>query len=441
VTVAGGSTLRVDPAATLAGELVPPGDKSVSHRALLVAAICDGESAVSGFGPNADTLATRAAVEALGARVEEVDGDPTRLRVSGCGLRGLREPGHALDVRNAGTLLRLLPGILVGQAGSFTLDGDESIRRRPVDRVAAPLRSMGASLADRDGLPPLRIEAGAPLHAVVYELPVASAQVKSCVLLAGLYTGDGPTVVIDAAGTRDHTERILRAAGARVERRGDRISVWPVRSLRLPRLEVPADMSSAAPFLVAATLLAESHLFVRGVGINTGRAGILTVLERMGGRVAVYNRRTTDGGEPVADLEVRHAELTATDVEASIVPSLIDELPLVALAASMAHGTTRVRGAGELRVKESDRLESVAAALRAVGARVRVRGDGWEIVGVPARLRGGRITAAGDHRIGMLGAIAGLVSREGVTVEGADAIDVSYPGFGAALGGLVAGIQ
>jgi 3-phosphoshikimate 1-carboxyvinyltransferase len=426
-------TLRVAPASALVGELSPPGDKSVSHRAVLFGALADGTVDVDGFGAGADTRSTIAAVEQLGARVELLDDGATRLRVHGVGLRGLRVPEGPIDVGNAGTLLRLLVGILAGQDGTFMLDGDESIRRRPVDRVAIPLRQMGAEILDTDGCPPLHVVGGRPLHPISYTLPVASAQVKSAVLLAGLYAGDGPTVVVEPIATRDHTERLLRHAGVRVERKRGEISIWPVERLALEQITVPSDPSSAAPFLVAATLLLESRLFLRGISMNPARVGIVTVLERMGARITVFNRRTLPGGEPVADLEVRPSELVACEVEPEIVPSVVDELPLIALAACLARGTTIVRGAEELAVKESNRLESVADLLRAVGGHVRVTRNGWVIRGVPARLRGGRVDARGDHRIGMLGAIAGLVSQDGVTISGAGSIGVSYPGFAAEL--------
>ena len=344
----GADRLEVAPAAALVGELALPGDKSISHRALLLGAVADGATEISGFGPNADTLATLAAVESLGARVERLDEAGTRLRVHGCGLRGLKAPDGAIDVRNAGTLMRLLPGLLVGQTGSFTLDGDESIRRRPVDRVAMPLRLMGAVLGDSDGRPPLHIDGGGELQPIGYELPVASAQVKSCVLLAGLYAATGPTTVIEPVPTRDHTERLLRAAGARVAKGPRTVSVWPAERLHLGSVDVPGDISSAAPFLVAATLLAESRLFVRGMSTNPTRTGLLTVLEHMGARINLFNRRTTSGGEPIADVEVHPAELVATEVGPEIVPSLIDELPLLALAAAMARGAHG--GAGRRRV-------------------------------------------------------------------------------------------
>jgi 3-phosphoshikimate 1-carboxyvinyltransferase len=418
---------QVEPAGSLRGELPVNGDKSVSHRALMVGAVCDGPVRVRGFGASADTRATLAAVRALGVEVEEAGrGD---LVVHGRGLRGLAEPDAVIDVMNAGTLLRLLPGLLVGQPGGrFTLDGDASIRRRPVERVAAPLRDMGADVETADGLPPLRVRGVERLRGIEYQLPVASAQVKSCLLLAGLY-GDGPTTVIEPRPSRDHTERLLAAAGAKIDRRGGRVVVHPAERLALREIEVPGDFSSAAPFVVAATLLPESLLVVRNVGVNPGRTGLLTALERMGARIGLVNRRTTAAGEPVADLEIRHAELVATEVEPELVPSMVDELPLLALAAACARGRTVVRGAEELKVKESNRLETTADALFACGAHLEATDDGWRIRGVPARLRGGTVNPHGDHRIAMLGAVAGLYSENGVRVTDPGAIDVSFPEF------------
>jgi 3-phosphoshikimate 1-carboxyvinyltransferase len=286
---------------------------------------------------------------------------------------------------------------------------------------------MGGHVETTDGHAPVRVDGSDALTAIEYELPVASAQVKSAVLLAGL-NADAPTTVIEPTPTRDHTEAMLAAAGARVRRRGPRITVEPTAALRLGEVLVPGDFSSAAPLIVAAALLPGSELTLHDIGINPRRTGLLAVLERMGAHVAVFNRRHA-GRELVADLEVREAPLLATDVTAEEVPSLVDELPLVALAAAHARGTTTVSGAEELRVKESDRVEAVADALRALGGHVRSRPDGWEITGVPTRLRGGRVRSVGDHRIAMLGAVAGLSSREPVEIEDADAVAVSFPGF------------
>jgi 3-phosphoshikimate 1-carboxyvinyltransferase len=417
--------MRIEPAASVQGGLAVPGDKSISHRAVLIGAIADGESAIEGFGRSADTEATIAAVRALG--VEVGDGGDT-VRVTGVGLRGVREPGGPIDCGNAGTLVRLVSGILAGQEGRrFELVGDESLSRRPMGRIAEPLARMGAAVETDDGRLPLRIE-GRTLAPISYELPVASAQVKSCVLLAGLLADGGPTTVAEPVPTRDHTERMLRAAGAAVRTAPGRVEVRPAERLRPLRLTVPGDFSSAAPFVVAATLLPGSRLRISGIGVNPTRTGLMDVLERMGARISLYNR-TSSGGEPVADVEVEHADLVATEVEPDEVPGLIDELPLFALAASMARGESAVRGAAELRQKESDRIETVTNALRTLGVRIKSSDDGFRVVGVPTRPKGGAMDSGGDHRIAMLGAVAGLVSREGVTVEGAEAVSVSFPGF------------
>jgi 3-phosphoshikimate 1-carboxyvinyltransferase len=424
--------VNVEPAVSLRGDLAVPGDKSISHRALLLGAVADGESDFGGFGASEDTLATAAAVRTLGAAVE-VDGD--RVRVGGVGLRGVRPPDGPIDCGNAGTLMRLLPGLLAGQEGRFELVGDDSLSRRPMERVAEPLTRMGAHVETTDGHAPVIVEGG-PLEPIRYELPVASAQVKSCVLLAGLYAGDGPTVAVEPAATRDHTERLLEAMGVRVGRKVRAPSVWPASRLRPLRLEIPGDFSTAAPFILAATLLSGSELRLHGIGINPTRTGFLSVLQRMGARVSLFHRSAA-GGEPVADLEVGSAELVATEIGPDEVPALVDELPLFALAAGMAHGESVVTGAQELRVKESDRIESVKQALRPLGIRIETRHDGFRVRGVPTRPKGGGLVeAGGDHRIAMLAAVAGLVSREGVEIEGAECVAVSFPDFFAALDSL-----
>jgi 3-phosphoshikimate 1-carboxyvinyltransferase len=415
----------VEPAVTLRGALAVPGDKSISHRVLLVSALASGESRIEGLGRSGDVESTIGALRLLGV---EIAGEGDVVRVSGVGLRGLREPGEPLDCRNAGTLIRLLTGIVTGQPGAFVLTGDESLRRRPMDRVAEPLRLMGADVDTIDGRPPITVRGGRPLHPIRYELPVASAQVKSAVLFAALFADEGPTVVVEPVATRDHTERLLRAAGARIQVGPGRVRVWPAERLEPLEVEVPGDFSSAAPFILAATLLPGSELILTGVLVNPTRIGFLHVLERMGARVSLFNRRTT-GGEPVADIAVAYAELTATEIGPEEVPSLVDELPLFALAASVARGVSRVRGAQELREKETDRIESVTNALRAVGARVEARYDGFRVRGVPTRPKGGGMDSGGDHRIAVLGAVAGLVSREGVRIEGPEVVAVSFPGF------------
>jgi len=297
---------------------------------------------------------------------------------------------------------------------------------RPMRRVTDPLGQMGAGVETEAGHLPMGIE-GRPLHAISYAMPIASAQVKSAILLAGLYA-EGETTVVEPAPTRDHTELMLEAAGARIARRQGSVTVWPAERLLLDEIAVPGDFSSAAPFIVAATLVPGSELHIHGVNLNPRRTGLLEILSRMGAGVTVYNRRRI-AGEPAGDLEVRSADLVATTVTAKEVPLAIDELPLFALAASCAHGDSVVLGAEELRAKETDRIEATADALRAIGQHVRATGDGFRIRGVPARPRGGRIDSRGDHRIAMLGAVAALGSQQGVEIDGADCVAVSFPGF------------
>jgi 3-phosphoshikimate 1-carboxyvinyltransferase len=425
--------VKVEPAVAVVGHVAVPGDKSISHRAVMLGALGEGETIVRGFGRGGDTEATVRAMRALGACVDDVSAD--ELVVHGVGLRGLRPPDGPVDCENAGTLIRLIAGILAGQEGWFELTGDESLQARPMERIAEPLRRMGARVETTDGHAPVVIEGSGSLHGIDYELPVASAQVKSAVLLAGL-NASGATTVVEPAPTRDHTELMLEAAGVRLRRRPTSVTVQPAAALRLGEVQVPGDFSSAAPLLVAAALVPGSNVTVHGLGLNPRRTGLLDVLERMGARVAVYNRRRA-GGEAVGDVQLQHAELVATRIGADEVPLLVDELPLVALAASHARGETVVAGAAELRLKETDRIEAVADALKACGAHIDAHPDGWTIKGVPSRLRGGRVDARGDHRIAMLGAIAGLASREGVEIEGADSVAISFPGFFDLLDSLV----
>jgi 3-phosphoshikimate 1-carboxyvinyltransferase len=427
---------RFAPAGPLRGSLRPPSDKSISHRAALIAAMGEGETRIENYLDAADTISTLAAVQALGARVER----GPELKIQGVGLRGPR-PAE-IDVGNAGTLLRLLPGWLAGQErGSWTLDGDDSIRRRPVDRIAEPLRLMGADLGAReDRLPPLRV-AGTPLHGITYEMPIASAQVKSCLLFAGLLA-EGETRVVEGHPSRDHSERMLAAAGASIEVApqadgGRQITVRPAERLEPGEIAVPADISSAAFFVVAALLVGGSEVVLEDVGVNPTRTGLLSILGRMGAEIEVEPLGER-GGEPTADLRVRPAPLHATEVGGGEIPLAIDELPLVALAACFAEGTTTIRDAAELRRKESDRIATVTAALSALGGEVEATDDGLVITGTGG-LRGGSIDSHSDHRIAMLGAVAGLASREGVEVAGMDAAAVSFPGFEAHLASLLGG--
>jgi 3-phosphoshikimate 1-carboxyvinyltransferase len=417
--------MKIEPAASIEGAIAVPGVKGISQRAVLLGAIADGESRIDGFGRAADTETALSIVRQLGAELDDDGSDMVRVR--GVGLRGLHAPDEPLDFGNAGTVMRLAAGILAGQEGRFELVGDESLSSRPQERIAEPLRQMGARIETTDGHAPVVIEGG-DLQSIRYEPSMASAQVKSAVLLAGLFADGGATRVIERNPTRDHTERLLRELGVPVARRGTEISVSPVDRLPPVDVRIAGDFSSAAPFVVAATLLSGSELLVQGVNVNPTRTGLLDVLERMGANIAVFNRRT-DSGEPVADLEVRSAPLTATQVDAEEVPRLIDELPLVALAAGLARGETVVRGAAELRVKETDRIETVTTSLKGLGVRITASDDGFRVRGVPSRPRGGGMGSFGDHRLAMLGAVAGLVSREGVRLEDAEAVAISFPGF------------
>jgi 3-phosphoshikimate 1-carboxyvinyltransferase len=428
--------VRVEPAVRLRGAIAPPPDKSISHRAAILAAMADTPVRVRGFLDAADTNATLAAVRALGALVE-VGADEVIVR--GGGLREAREPDGPIDVGNAGTLMRLLPGWLAGQPGrAFTLDGDASIRRRPVDRIAEPLGRMGATLRATGGRYPPFTVTGAPLRAIAYELPVASAQVKSCVLLAALLA-DGATAVTEPGPSRDHTERMLARAGVPVRRAGREVTIAGGDELTLEDLAVPGDPSSAAFAVAAAVLVAGSRVTVRATGTNWTRSGFVRIARRMG--AVVVGELEDDPGdhvplvEPVGDLEVAGGPLQATAVGAEEVPLAIDELPLVALLGCFAEGETVVAGAAELRVKESDRIAGVVEGLRGLGAAIEATPDGFVVRGGEG-LRGGAIDARGDHRLAMLGAVAGLASREGVEIRGMEAAAVSYPRFLDDMAGL-----
>jgi len=451
--------MRFEPSGPLRGELHPPPDKSVSHRAALIGAMAEGPTRITGYLDSADTRATLRAVSAVGAEVREGEADDQGglfIEIEGIGLRGPR-PAE-IDVGNAGTLLRLMPGWLAGQAeGEWTFDGDESIHRRPVDRIAEPLTRMGADIDARDErLPPLRIR-GSRLRGIDYEMPVASAQVKSCLLLAGLLA-EGNTTVREPFWTRDHTERLLAAAGAEIRRDGSKVTVAPTERLEAGDVPVPGDFSSAAFFLVGALIVPGSELSLRDVGINKARIGLLSILSRMGiemggahdvrGRAAGRRGATREmpavsikeirepGPEPIARFNVRAANLRGAHVTAEDVPSAIDELPLVALLGCFAEGETVVSGAAELRAKESDRIAGIVDGLAALGAEIEARPDGFAIRGT-AGLRGGTLDARGDHRLAMVGAVAGLASRDGVEIRGFESVAVSYPGFEQDLRGLL----
>ncbi|MCL5025892.1 MAG: 3-phosphoshikimate 1-carboxyvinyltransferase, partial [Chloroflexi bacterium] len=349
-----------------------------------------------------------------------------RVRVNGVGLDGLREPPDVLDAGNSGTTTRLLSGILAGQPFLSVITGDASLRRRPMDRIAQPLRRMGATvLARAGGRLPLAISGGG-LQGIEYALPVASAQVKSCILLAGLYAA-GRTTVVEPAPARDHTERMLRAMGVEVSREGNRISLAGGQQPQGIDIEVPGDVSSAAYFLVAGAVVPGSEVLVENVGVNPTRPGALEALAAMGAEVALENRRDV-GGEPVADLRVRGGRLRGTEIGGEIIPRLIDELPVLALAATQAEGRTLVRDAAELRVKESDRIHTVVTELQKMGARIEEQPDGFVVEG-PTPLRGAGVGSYGDHRLAMSLAVAALVARGDTTISDAECVNVSFPGF------------
>jgi 3-phosphoshikimate 1-carboxyvinyltransferase len=429
---------RFDPVERLRGDVTPPADKSISHRAAILGAMASEPIRVRNYLDAEDTNSTLEAMRVLGALVEVRDDG---IVVRGTGLREAMPPTVPIDVGNAGTLMRLLPGWLAAQEGkSFTLDGDASIRRRPVDRIAEPLEQMGARIEAKEGrYPPFTVH-GARLHSTSYELPVASAQVKSCVMLAAL-AADGATTIGEPSLSRDHTERMLVASGATVNRNGRHVTVVNCDELTPPEeIVVPADPSSAAFLIAAGILVHGSRLIVRDVGVNWTRTGFVRIVQRMGG-IVVGDLEEEPGDEivpeePTSDLDVTAGPLLGTVVEADEVPLAIDELPLVALLGCFAEGETVVRGAEELRLKESDRIDGIVEGLRGLGATIEATPDGFVVQGTGG-LRGGAIPSRGDHRLAMVGAVAGLASTEGVEVEGMEAADVSYPGFSRDVASLV----
>jgi 3-phosphoshikimate 1-carboxyvinyltransferase len=431
-------TARFDPVGPLRGDYTAPPDKSISHRAALFGAMCDEPVPVRNFLDSDDTRSTLNAVMTLGAGVED-EGDDCFL-IRGVGLHAPLEATEGLlNVGNAGTLMRLLPGWLGGQPGGvWTLDGDQSIRHRPVDRVAEPLRMMGATVNAREGrFPPFTVH-GAELSGIDYDLPVASAQVKSCVLIAGMMAA-GSTTVREPSTSRDHTERLLRRARVPFEQDGLRMTVSQVDELEFDELVVPGDPSSAAFVVAAAILVPGSRVVVKDVGLNWTRTGFLRIAERMGAVIVgdLEEPGSQSAEEPVGELDVASGPLEATVVERDEVPLAIDELTLVALLGAYAEGETVVRGAEELRLKESDRIAGVVEGLRGLGADIEATPDGFVVRGDGTPLRGGAIDAQGDHRMAMLGAVAGLASSDGVEVVGMDAAAVSYPGFERDLRGLL----
>ena len=410
----------------LQGELEIPGDKSVSHRAVMLAALADGVSTIDGFLEGEDTRATAAIFGQLGVRIETPS--PSRRIVHGVGIDGLRAPGAPLDCGNAGTGMRLLSGLLAAQAFDSTLVGDESLSRRPMRRVIDPLSRMGARIeSEAGGLPPLRIRGGQTIRGMDYTLEVASAQVKSAVLLAGLYA-EGETVVREPHPTRDYTERMLRAFGVDIEFSPGHARLRGGQRLRATDIAVPADFSSAAFFIVAASIVPGSELRLRAVGLNPRRTGLLIALRAMGADITEENR-SEHGGEPVADLIVRHAPLRGIEVPVEIVPDMIDEFPALFVAAACAEGRTTVRGAAELRVKESDRLASMATGLRALGIRVDETPDGATVLG--GQIGSGEVHSHDDHRIAMAFSVAAQRSSGPIRIFDVANVATSFPGYDA----------
>jgi 3-phosphoshikimate 1-carboxyvinyltransferase len=421
--------VRVRGAVEIGGEVRVPGDQSISHRALILGALAHGETEVRGLSPAADVESTARCLRALGVEISRVE---DRAVVTGVGPEGLSPPGGSLHCGNSGTTMRLLAGVLAGRPFVAVLVGDESLSRRPMRRIIEPLSRMGAEIVARDGdFPPLRIRGGR-LRGIRYELPVASAQVKSTVLLAGLQA-IGETEVVEPAPSRDHTERMLSYLGAQVEVDGLKVRIAP-NELRAHPIEVPGDFSSAAFLIAACAARPRCALLVRDVGVNPTRTGFLDVLREMGADVALQNEREVNG-EPVADLLVRGRELRAAEVGGEIVPRLIDELPVLFVLATQAEGTTVVRDARELRVKESDRIAAMAENLRRLGADVEELPDGMEVRG-PCRLRGARLSGFRDHRVVMACAVAGLYASGETAIEDAEWVAVSFPGFFRVLEGI-----
>ncbi len=418
------TSYRVEPGGRLQGRLRVPGDKSISHRSIMLGSLADGVTEVSGFLEGEDSLATLNAFRALGVIIEGPEAG--RVTIHGVGMHGLSEPDAPLDLGNSGTSMRLLCGLLSGQGLAVTLTGDSSLSGRPMKRVIDPLRLMGARIdATERGTAPLVISASDSLQGIDYTLPMASAQVKSSLLLAGLYA-QGETAVTEPAPTRDHTERMLQGFGYAVKREGSRISLQGGGRLKACAIDVPADISSAAFFMVGASIAPDSEVVLEHVGINPTRDGVISILRLMGADIALENEREV-GGEPVADIRVRSSRLHGIDIPEALVPLAIDEFPAIFVAAACAEGTTRLRGAEELRVKESDRIQVMADGLGILGIDAQATPDGIHITG--GSLGGGRVESHGDHRISMSFAMAALRASAPVEILDCENVNTSFPGF------------
>lgn len=421
------SDLVIKPSRGLRGSITLPGDKSISHRAVLFSSIAEGDTIINGFLTGEDTLNTARAMQKMGI---EIDGLGTeRLVVHGKGLDGLSEPQGVLDLGNSGTGMRLIAGLLAGQDFFSVLTGDEYLVKRPMGRIAEPLRMMGAQIDGRSGgkLAPLAIRGGKKIKAFDYVSPIASAQVKSAILLAGLYA-EGKTSVKEPSKSRDHTERMLRFFGVDVQEEGLRVSMRGRQALQSPgMLEVPSDISSAAFFMVAASIVPGSDLLIKNIGVNPTRTGIIDILNEMGADITLLNQRE-QAGEPVADIQVKHKRLRGVKISGDVVPRAIDEIPVLSVAASYAEGKTVIADAAELRVKESDRIATIAAELRKMGVGITEQSDGMEIIG-KEKLVGASCESHGDHRIAMSMAVAGLAAQGETIVRDCAWIDTSFPGF------------
>ena len=418
------NSISIPPASVLRGEISVPGDKSISHRSIMMGAIAQGVTTVRGFLRGEDNLATMAAFRAMGVSIED---DGTTISITGQGLNGLCEPSDVIDCGNSGTSIRLLTGLLSGQAFFSVLTGDQYLRKRPMRRVIEPLTNMGARISGREkgALAPLAID-GAALRACGYESPVASAQVKSAIMLAALYA-DGETSVREPSLSRDHSERMFRLFGASIDTFHNGVTVRGGVELQAQDIVVPGDISSAAFFIVAALITPGSELMIRDVGVNPTRTGILDILADMGADIEITNERE-QSGEPVADLLVRHSQLRGVDISGDVVPRAIDEFPAICIAAACAEGVTTLRDARELRVKETDRIAAMAKNLRKLGVEVAECEDGMDIVGTE-KLKGCKCDSYGDHRIAMSMAVAGLVADGGMRINDVECVATSFPGF------------
>ncbi|NOY16890.1 MAG: 3-phosphoshikimate 1-carboxyvinyltransferase [Gammaproteobacteria bacterium] len=415
---------KISPGGKLTGSIRIPGDKSMSHRSVILGALAEGVTRVSGLLEGEDILATIAAFRAMGVNIEGPD--EGQLVICGVGLNGLRQPQHDLDMGNSGTAMRLLSGLLSGQSFPSCLSGDKSLSGRPMRRVVDPLTEMGAHISTAEGgTPPLQIIPVNGLRGIDYQMPMASAQVKSCLLLAGLYA-EGKTCVTEPAPTRDHTERMLRGFGYPVSSGGSRVCLEPGFHLKATDMVVPGDISSAAFFMVGASIAPGSHIEIRNVGTNPTRTGILFILKQMGADIELKNERTV-GGEPVADLIVQSAPLHGIHIDEAHVPLAIDEFPAILIAAAAASGETILSGAEELRVKESDRIAAMARGLTHIGVDVTETADGMRVRG--GEIQGGTVDSHGDHRIAMAFSMAGLLSNTEIYIEDCDNVSTSFPDF------------